>query len=111
MTERERLEQEWLILLDEDDWASAVRRRLADLGRTQEELARAIEVPLGRINRHLRGVGRPDYREVKAVARILADWSKARYLSQPHLPYTIRPTRTPRRDRRQHRPIHLGVAA
>jgi len=49
MTERERLEQEWLILLDEDDWASAVRRRLADLGRTQEELARAIEVPLGRL--------------------------------------------------------------
>jgi predicted transcriptional regulator len=78
MTEQERLEQEWLILLHEDDWASAVRRRLAELERTQEELARQIDVPLGRISRHLRGVGGPDYDEIRAVAHALANWSKAR---------------------------------
>jgi hypothetical protein len=94
MTEQERLEQErqeWLILLEEDDWASAVRRRLAELERTQEDLARYIDVPLGRINRHLRGVGRPDDREMKAVTRALAYWAKARYRSWSRLTEGVRP--------------------
>jgi hypothetical protein len=96
MTEQERLEQEWLILLNEDDWAATVRRRLADLGRTQEELARAINVPLARINRHLNGVGTPRVPEARAIARVLADWAKARYLSWSRVADAIRPIRPPR---------------
>jgi predicted transcriptional regulator len=111
MTQQERLEREWLILLQEEDWASAVKRRLAELGRTQEELARAIGVPLNRVHRHLNGVGAPKVQEARAIAGVLADWAKARYLSLPRSDYVIRPTRTPRWSLRRHRPIHLGVAA
>ncbi len=95
MTQHERLEQEWLILLQEDDWAGAVRRRLKELERTQEELARAIDVPLNRIHRHLNGKGTPDVDEAKAVAKAMANWSKARYLSPHRLADLIRPRFSP----------------
>jgi hypothetical protein len=116
------------ILLEKKGWAERlpiIREEMKRLGISQFDLTswlrdRGIRTGRGPVSndtvgRWLRGsdpgVDAQDAIVDMLVEASLGKWSKARYLSQPHLPYTIRPTRTPRRDQRQHRPIHLGVAA
>jgi hypothetical protein len=130
MTEAQRVEElVRTILLEKKGWAERlplIKEEMSRLEITPFELTvwlrehgvRSARGPIsdGTVRRWLRGHYIPDADAQDAILDMLMEaalgnWSKARYLSQPHLPYTIRPTRTPRRDRRQHRPIHLGVAA
>jgi hypothetical protein len=103
-------------------WARIGRDGISRVIQEEERNHRVNDMDLARLHPELspytvgdmrRGDHQPTFESLAKVVEALAklDSFKARYLSLPHLPYAVRPTRTPRRDRRQHRPIHLGVAA
>jgi len=71
-------QREWIALGETEDWSAYVKRRLREVGKAQEDLAIAIGVRLGTLNRWLTGThGAPGPGHLRAIARALAEWDRA----------------------------------
>jgi hypothetical protein len=130
MTEEQRVgELVRTILLEKKGWAERlplIKEEMGRLGITVFEMTvwlrqhgvRSARGPISdrTVARWISGGYVPDADAQDAILDMLVEaslgkWSKARYLSSPHLPYIIRPTRAPRWVLPRRRSDHLGVAA
>lgn len=101
-----RQRREWQLILEAREWPQAIRSRLAELGLSQEWLARQIGVSLPTMNRWLNGKGGgPQIAELQAIGRALAaaeiDSAKASERTPDVRVLDLRPIRPPLHLRRR----------
>jgi ribosome-binding protein aMBF1 (putative translation factor) len=113
----EVLRERWVLNL-EHPWREIVEDWRRELGISKWRLAHHMGIDPRQLQRWLNERVEPRPDTMQAVFRALAEIqaekensSKARYLSPPHLPYIIRPTRAPRWVLPRRRSDRLGVAA
>jgi predicted transcriptional regulator len=113
----ELLRERWVLNL-ESTWRENADNWISQLGIPKWRLAQRMGVPDRQLRAWLNGRNEPRTDTLVALFRTLAEIqaekensSKARYLSLPHLPYIIRPTRPPRWVLPRRRSDRLGVAA